>query len=241
MADDLFAVPLDLQTPQIDPNKDYLAELVGEGKKYADVKALARAAAEKEAMIVTQRRETHELRDALNARMKMEELVTKLASLEKPASPAATPAQVEVTDKSALTPEDIQAQVEATLSLREAENARKRNLINVTETLRNAYGQDFAHVVQQKAQAIGVETSYLNNLAATQPQVLYALLGINQAPAAPFQAPPKTGKNSDSFTPQGKEKTLSDYNKLPLAERLSQKVQIEMHNQAKKLGPDFFK
>ena len=68
------------QTPQIDPNKDYLAELVGEGKKFKTDKDLARGKYEADLYVKTLERQLDELR---NDHLKLREDYTARAKLEE--------------------------------------------------------------------------------------------------------------------------------------------------------------
>ena len=71
-----------------DSTKDYLKELVGEGKKFKTVEDLAKGKAESDAFISSVTRENKELRDSykkaieeVNSRTRLEDLVTKLSTM----------------------------------------------------------------------------------------------------------------------------------------------------------------
>lgn len=238
------------QTPAIDPAKDYLPDLVGEGKKYATPADLARAVLHKDLFINKLEDETKELRGELNTRMKMEEFVDKMSSLEKPAlvtnqeqdrSQSVEPPQV-----ATVKPEDVSKTVDAILAERERVGQEKRNLLDVQARLTEHFGDRASQVVDDKASKLGLGKEFLKNLAATQPKAFYAILGLDTPPRQAEN--PASGLrsqvNSDAFRPDVRgEKTQTYYDKLRQTDKakyFSQEVQVEMHKQAVKLGADFF-
>ena len=66
------------QSTEDTPETSYYDRMVGEGKKFKDNEALAYSNFEKDRFIEQLKREQKELRDDLNSRLNMEELVNKL-------------------------------------------------------------------------------------------------------------------------------------------------------------------
>lgn len=246
MVDDIFAAT----TPAIDPAKDYTSELVGEGKKYATTADLARAAMHKDLFINKLEAETKELRDEVATRMKMEEFVDRMNSLETRApvtnqepdrSQSVTPPPV-----ATVKPEEVDALLEAKLAERDKVNAQKRNMMEVVERLRERFGDGYAGVVEERANKLGLGKEFLNNLALTQPKAFYAVIGVDTPtradnPASGLRS--QVNSSSQAFQPSTQEKTAKYYDTLRKTDRskyLSQEVQVEMHKQAIKLGADFF-
>lgn len=241
MADSLFAPT---PTPAIDPGKDYLPELVGEGKRYKDPSALAYATMHANAQITSLERETKELRDQLAQRIKMEDFVDKIEKISTTSpSTVVTPTPEPDTRTADTTPVDVDALLDQKIAEREALNVQKRNLMEVKDKLTEVLGPDFAAKVEHQARELNVSTSELNQLAASSPQAFYRLLGLGQSRSEPFQAPPTSNLNSGGFQPSNKEKTMAYYKaeqkKNPKL-YLDKDFANEMHKQAIKLGEAFF-
>src|SRR4051794_16092193 len=104
-------------TPDIDQNKDYFSELVGDGKKYKDSQAAGRAIVEKDAFIERLKAEAHGLRQELNTRLKLEEVVDRISSASKSPTSEQPPREPDNGQSaSQLSPEDVQALVTKTLT-----------------------------------------------------------------------------------------------------------------------------
>src|SRR5678815_2601198 len=93
MADNLLDQTNDNQPEQIDPNKDYLTELVGEGKKFKSPQELARGKYEADQYVRTLERQKDELRsdylklkDEQAARAKLEDLIDQWSNKQQSSS-----------------------------------------------------------------------------------------------------------------------------------------------------------
>lgn len=163
----------------IDPNKDYLSELVGEGKKYKDVAALARSRVEADRHIKRLETEQNALRTDMTSRLSLEELVTKLSSFKAP-DPAPTSGEDHSSEpsKNALTAEDLARLIdERVQSLSETERA-KSNMNLVKDTLKKEWGSDYVDKMKSKAQELGVGENFLNDLAMRQPNAFLKLMDV---------------------------------------------------------------
>src|SRR5689334_15076479 len=67
--------------PEIDPAKDYTLELIGEGKKYKDAQAAARALLEKDNFIQRLQAENAEARKQLQQGSKIDEFLDKMKNV----------------------------------------------------------------------------------------------------------------------------------------------------------------
>ena len=109
---ELFNDPVEdvANLPVVDPNKNYLEELVGEGKKFKDPVALARSKVESDRHIAKLESELKAIRTDMNSRLSLEDLVTKLASARPEPSPPASSGDLGDSNQNAskpLTPEDL--------------------------------------------------------------------------------------------------------------------------------------
>src|SRR6266853_6356138 len=124
MADDLFQ-PGPNDTQELDPEKKFYDDLVGEGKKFKDPEALARSKIESDRFIANLLREQSEMRETLNKRINEEEFLNRLEQFSKPKSPdAGNQPPTDGTPSTAITPQDVEKIIET----REAERVRKSNL-----------------------------------------------------------------------------------------------------------------
>lgn len=184
MTDSLF----DGTTPPVDPEKDYFSELVGEDKKYKDPRAAGRALVEKDNFIEQLKVENAQMRDEITKRVGMEALVDKITAArttaptdsennqnrnvespptrEQPAAPAAS----------------VETTVDQILTKRFAERTASENRVKVANVLQSQWGPGWAKVLSEKAEALGVGTNFVDDLAGRSPQAVFQLAGVTEAP-----------------------------------------------------------
>jgi hypothetical protein len=234
------------ETPVIDPNKDYLSELVGEGKKYKDPAALARAVMEKESFIEKLKGETSGLRQELNTRLKLEEVVDRISKPQSPSSEAIQQA-TEQDGQPAINPEDIVQKVRDSLTADQKKAQRAKNLEYVESKLQEAFGPGFKRTMKQQAQKLGLGQDFSQNLAAEQPEAFLKLFDVKPQPEVNSTAQdiPQSSFNSESlgFRPDTGVRRKSYYDNLKKADAKaywSVSVQNQMHKDAQKQGEAFF-
>lgn len=239
--------------PVVDPNRNWLEEYVGEGKKFKDAAALARAKAESDAFIARLQRETEGLRQDLSTRIKLEEFMDRMNSQNSSGANQATQTAgtgnlEDGTASNATSPDDIEKLIEQRLAAREAEAARKRNLEATKTRLQEALGQDFAQELSNRTEALGLSKEFVSNLAETQPKALFALLGLDgqqtqRKEDGLFSAPRSSVNTSGLGTSGNQEKNWAYFEKIRKqnpAAYWSTQTQKEIHSQAAKLGERFY-
>jgi hypothetical protein len=228
----------------IDPSQNYLEVLVGDGKKFKTPEDLARGKAEADAMIARLIAEKRELEAEVNSRKRVEELVDQLGSRLTPPSPTSVDTSPREPDADKQ-PVDVKKLLDEALTEREKEQRRAQNTDFVKRELTEKLGPGYASIVKQQADSLGVGTEFLSNLAAEQPKAFLKLLGLDgapRAPDAPFTPPPSQVQTG--FKPTGDQKTFSHYEKLRKEnprDYWSAKTQSQMHQDAMRLGADFYK
>jgi hypothetical protein len=234
-------------TSDIDPNKDYFSDLVGEGKKYKDSQAAGRAIVEKDAFIERLKAEAHGLRQELNTRLKLEEVIDRISSASKSPSSEQHPPREPDKEQTAsqLTPEEVQALVTKTLTDTEKATQRERNLTMVEAKLQEAFGPTFRRTVKAQAAKLQVGETFLQNLAAEQPAAFLKLMEVEGREHSSVTPPPATSVNSAAlgFKPNSgiKRKSYFDSIKKQDPRRYwSVAVQNELHAEALKQGQSFF-
>jgi hypothetical protein len=242
----LFAEPL--TTPEFDPNKDYTAELVGEGKKYKTNADLAKAAVFKDAHITRleaeaaeRKAETERLKNELSTRTRLEDLVDNIASgASKTQSSTVTTPSETVPSSQALTPQEFEAQVDAVYAKREKERAANANRAVVKARLEEKLGPNFATKVREQGRQLGLGENFLNQLAAENPTAFFKLIGVEDKPADRrniFSTPPQSDLNPDSgFAPSDtfQDKAYFDKLRQEKGDRVywSPEVQSRLHKNA---------
>lgn len=226
------------ETPAIDPNKDYYTELVGEGKKFADNAALARAKVESDLFIKRVLDEKRQVEEDLKTRINMQDFLDRVQTppVQPAAEPVTTPAQAQASE---LTPTQIEQIVQQQIATREAEQLRSRNLLTVQGRLQDALGANYSEQVKQRARDLGLDIQYFNDTAARSPQAFFELMGLNR-PREELPTLPRGASNPPNL--QSGVKNFAYFNKMrkddPVTySRYGQKEEWEL---AKKMGPAFF-
>jgi hypothetical protein len=213
MADSLFEQE---QEPQLDESKNYLTDLVGEGKKFKDAEALAKGKWYADAQIEIQNKKMDQLRqDYLNlkadydARAKLEELMDQMQTKPQQTQSSEQPT-VKESNAPAIKPEDIDARFRA---LRSEEKAQS-NFDIVMEKLRDQYASNWQTVLKNKTEELGLTNDEVDAMARRSPKLFFKTMDLDQPRLQqPNQAPPRTLETR--FAPQGSpKKTWSYYQAL---------------------------
>lgn len=245
MSDSIFEAPV--ETPEaleIDPDKDYFSELVGEDKRYKDTKAAGRAIVEKDAFITRLEAETAELRKELQKRVTLEELVDKIktARTEQDQRPNPDGDHGRESPPAALSSEQIAELIEQQLEVRVTKERRASNALAVKQRLIEEFGKDYVSRLSARVQDLGVTSAFMEDLAQTNPKVFFELIGSKETRESPVM-PPKSSMRTESFRPQVKSKNYAYYQELRRKEPTlyyTPKVQNEMFNEAKRQGEAFY-
>lgn len=242
MTTDLFKTdPLEQDTTEQVPTFE---DLVGEGKKYADQQAAAKAIYEKDRFIARLIQEAREKDEALAKRMNEDEFLTKLKEVTRASGqeqPVTTPAASP--DGTAFDPAKIDDLLSKKLAEREAEIRKQQNLQKVEQELVAAFGPAWRAQVQSQAGALGVSTEYLTRVAADSPEAFLRLVGVQRQQRPVDMAPPRSQVNSQT----GPTSNVKNYNywKQQRAEKgegwyFKQSTQREIWENLKALGEEAF-
>jgi hypothetical protein len=205
---------------QFDPQKNYLEELVGEGKKFKTVADLARGKAEADHFISFKNKEFDQLREdylklraEATAQAKFEDLLTKMENKSGNDNTVTnTPVDVE---PPTLDPKKIEDLVVTKLQEIEARNKEKSNMTAVENRLRERFGDSARSVLKGKMNDLGFTEEDLKFLAKKSPEAVFNALGLNQQQTETYQAPPRSGSRSDNFAPKNEQlRDLLFYEKM---------------------------
>jgi hypothetical protein len=243
--------PNSIQDDQIDPAKNYLQELVGEGKKFKTPEELARGKAESDAYIKTLERGRDELRqDYLKmreesvARAKLEDLIGQLESKQQQPTPPANTQNAGENIQPQWDSKQIESLVSSKIQEHELTRKQEQNFNTVRSKLQERYGNNYQAILKQQIDGLGLTEDFINTLARQHPTVLFKTLDLDSpARTENFQTPPRPGSPSTSFNPQGpKERTWSYYQELKKANPKAYydpKTQVQMHHDAIELKEKF--
>ena len=233
--------------PVIDPDKDYYTELVGEGKKFKDEKSLARSKVEADEFIKSLTKEMGELKQELNTRARLEDLLTKVVEPKVPPSNVEnqTPREENQLPASGLTADQLEEVLNRKLNEREVKSNRERNVSAIKQELASKFGTGYVDVLKAKASELGVTSDWMNSLAADNPKALLKLVGADTVQARPndlFSAPPQN-QVVTGFVPNTQDRTQSYYNDLKKRDPKTywhKDTQVALHKDAMRLGERFF-
>ena len=186
---DIFT-PVDITTPEVD---NPLEVLVGEGKKFADVAALAKAKLEADSFIEQLKREAQELRQEVSSKATMDEIMTQIRQLAPKPVEGQPPVTPVVPSQNQ---DDLETVVSRLLEQRKNEDKVSHNRSAVEAKIAEKWGADAQLQMNKKAKELGVELSYLQKIATESPSAFFRLVGLDQSPvqAQPVVAP-RSGVN----------------------------------------------
>lgn len=170
---------------------DNVTEFVGEGKKYSDVSKALESIPHAQSHIDKLEEELAQTRAKLEASKSIEETLSNFASQKEQDTPTSQPVDL---DK-------ISELVDKRLVAQQQQQVQQSNVKHVVDTLSKQFGdKDKAEsAFISKATELGVDVSYLNNLAATSPKAVYALFGSESRPVS--QEFSKSSVNTEAFKP----------------------------------------
>ncbi len=230
---------------EVDPNKNYLEELVGEGKKFSSPEELARGKAESDQFIERLKTEQQQLRDELATRLKYEEFLNKISTLPVGGNQQQPSDDETNQDKSAMSPEQIEQLLDSKLTKLERDRMAQANLNNVRSKLLEVFGPNYAQRLELKGQELGLSKSDIQVFAENNPKALFKLFDMDAVKAGKeniFSAPPRSQINT-SGAPMGKAKGWSYYENLRKTnshEYFQPRVQNEMFSLIQELGEEKF-
>ena len=169
---------------------DSVSELVGEGKKYSDINKALESIPHAQSHIQKLEQEMAEMKAKLEAQSSVEETLKRFTSERAQETPTSQPLDLN----------EVFSQFEERLSAREQQKVAQANIGEVVDTLTSHFGdkekaeQSFIN----KANELGVNVQFLNDLAAKSPRAVYDLFGAKAAPKGK-EAMSKTSVNSEAL------------------------------------------
>lgn len=242
------------QTENTQVVEDFLAELVGEGKKFPDVQALAKGKWESDNYISTLEKKLDELRKDRDNRQTAQEIadqlraqLTQAGKSDGESNQGNTNLGEETKDDQktkGLSQEDLEKLLDERLNQREQQTRAQKNVAEVSQVLREKVGATANKWLQDRATELGVTVEYLQKQAEVSPKAFYNLVGLNAPQQRQGFTPPassvNTGANLDSGTQVRNnayyEKLFKEDPKL----RFDPKITVQMHKDAMRMGAEKF-
>ncbi len=162
-----------------------VAELVGEGKKFATIEDLAKGKAEADKFIEQLKKEQAELRSDLDQRLSAQDLLEEIRK-EREAQLQTSSAPSEGNTTPSLGQDDIANLVTQTIEQRETQQTAENNILAVDRKMKELYGDKAQEVMLQKASSSNISVDFLKDIAAKSPNAFYNVLGLStQKPTTP--------------------------------------------------------
>jgi len=176
--DDIFDKVDPSELNHSEEDRNYLEELVGEGRKFKSPEDLAKGKFYADQAIDVLKQRLQEAQNELQNRKSLEDFMTEMKTLKTPVEPEYrvspdAPKPVEV---------DIESQFEQLFAKREAKQRMESNRDKVTRVLNDHFGDQAKVAINRKAQELGMSLQDLQDLAFRSPNALFNLLGVSEVP-----------------------------------------------------------
>jgi hypothetical protein len=234
------------QDPIIDDTKDYLSEYVGEGKKYKDHAALAKAYAHADMTLSIQNQRMDQLRADFqrerNQNLTREQLESVLTRFkETPLASNEAPLVNEAANQpTSIDPNQIKSLVSTEYQAQKEQDRQFSNAKLVMDKAIERFGNNYQDVIAKQAAELSLTPQEVNAMAKTKPQVFIKTFGLDAPQREDFQAPPRSSFNFAPTT--GPKRTWNYYQKLRTEkpnDYYSPKIQNQMMNDYTSLGDAF--
>lgn len=252
--------PQPAERPEADPEVNYLEELVGDDKKFKSTADLARGKYESDQYIERLQQEMKGLREDLNKRSTMEELVDQLKSPDlygnseqvgsgTPTS-TETPSSPNSDGSVTLSQAELQSLIEDHVNSKLGEQQKVANIQHVEGVVKEKLGEGYQEKLTQRARDLDLSEQFLIDLAAEKPQAFLNLMVPENVSHAP--APETSGHGSvdvpasslsGNIPAGGVRKNFAYYEKIRREDGRkywSTAIQQEMWREAKSQGEAFY-
>lgn len=200
----------------IDPNKDYLADLVGDGKKFKSPEDLAKGKFYADQTIEVMKRRMDELREEYKkereqnlTRAQLEEV---LKGFQQAPASNALPLVNEDT-KPVFDPAQLDSLVANKYQELKEKEKQEANYSVVKAKLTEKYGSNYKDVLSKQMEDLGLSADEVDTMARRNPTVFIKAFGLDQKPSDSYQPPVRS--STQGFAPtSGKKRTWAWYQEL---------------------------
>jgi hypothetical protein len=228
------------QTNDNEP-ESYFAELVGEGKKFQDPEALAKAKYHSDTKYIPRlEQENEELRQELQKRLTAEDLVKQLRSANNDRDLEETDTNSNQLPDTNNIKADVLNEVKKLLEQQQTKTQAQRNVERVSNELKNTWGNNFSSKLAMRAKELDLDQDYLAQLAEQKPDTFLKLI-LPKTSIGSDYSPPLNSRTAPSS--QSGERNKAYYDKIRKENPklyYSKDIQAQEHRDAIKLGSKFF-
>ena len=226
-------------------NESFVAQLVGEGKKFKDLEALAKGKLEADRHIGEITKTLDELRAELAKQDYAKSLLESMnkgseTRTEQPPPNNPSPSNTENTTQSA---SDIESLVEKVITEKERNRTVSQNISVVGEEMERQFGDKAGQILKSKSQELGMSIDRLKEIAAESPTAFFQLIGVNAQKKA-TNTVTQSSVRSETFNSNSQDRDFDYYQKIRKENRslyYSPKIQNMMLQDRERLGSRFYK
>jgi hypothetical protein len=205
-----------------------------------DVDALLKSKAHANLHVAKVEGEAANLRKDLDTRLTYQDLLDKINTQRPTTSSDDDDSHIDQRDGNpkAISEQDIERKLDEMLKRKQQEAAQVANIQYVAETLSKAMGPNWTEQLRQVAKDIHYPEAEIDRLAKTNPKALLAIV-LPKTPSTDH-TPPLTRHNTTA-SPGTKERNWAYYQQLMKTDKKKfESLSSQMHDDAKRLGPDFY-
>lgn len=239
----------------------YLEQLVGEGKKYKSVEELAKAYSNADKFIESLKAHNEDLKGEVQKRMAIEEFIktktdkddqTQQDSPVDPNAGGAEGSNQPEPNKEAepkVNESELIERIKAELAKEDEQKTAAQNTELVVNRLKEVYGNEegINKAIGDKANELGVDIKFLQDMAAKSPKGFFSLLGVEGGSKTPPSSP-EGRLNTAGLKPAaqasepqpGTKAYYDELRKKDLTTFLSARVQAQYHKDATSDPDKFF-
>jgi hypothetical protein len=235
-------------TQQTQTKESFVDHLVGDGKKFKDIEALAKGKLEADKHISEITKTLDELRAELAKQDYAKNLLEQMSKgsetgAEQPTPVTTSSSNTENTTQSA---SDFEALVEKVITAKEKNKTASQNISVVGEEMQKQYGDKTADVLKAKSLELNMSLDRLKEIAAESPTAFFQLIGVKKMGEKTSTSTGVTTQStirSENFNSYSQDRTFEYYQKLRKENRslyYSPKIQNTMLQDRERLGDRFY-
>lgn len=236
------------ETQQTQTKESFVDHLVGDGKKFKDIEALAKGKLEADRHIGEITKTLDELRAELAKQDYAKNLLEQMSKgsetgAEQPPPVTTSSSNTENTTQSA---SDFEALVEKVITAKEKSKTASQNISVVGEEMQKQYGDKTADVLKAKSLELNMSLDRLKEIAAESPTAFFQLIGVKKMGEKTSTSTGVTTQStirSENFNSYSQDRTFEYYQKLRKENRslyYSPKIQNTMLQDRERLGDRFY-
>lgn len=235
-------------TQQTQTKESFVDHLVGDGKKFKDIEALAKGKLEADRHIGEITKTLDELRAELAKQDYAKNLLEQMSKgsetgAEQPPPVTTSSSNTENTTQSA---SDFEALVEKVITAKEKSKTASQNISVVGEEMQKQYGDKTADVLKAKSLELNMSLDRLKEIAAESPTAFFQLIGVKKMGEKTSTSTGVTTQStirSENFNSYSQDRTFEYYQKMRKENRslyYSPKIQNSMLQDRERLGDRFY-